>query len=385
MKLSNLARNMGASAIRAMYNEALNMTDTISFTVGEPDFVTPRVIIDEAVEAWQRGLTHYTPNAGIPELRNAIAEYHKDDLNPNYQNEILVSCGAMESLQLALLTLVDPGDEVILVTPAWANYFGHIAMSGAVMKEVRVTEETEFIPTVDQMRQAITPKTKLVMINSPCNPTGAVIDAETLKDLAELFVEHDLFVISDEIYNRLVYDGLKYTSITSFPGMRERTVYISGFSKMFAMTGWRLGYSIARPDIIQAMTKLHENSASCLPEPTQLAGARALKSCQSDVDKMRDIYEKRRNLIFDLVNDMPGVKVKKPKGAFYLFVNIKDTGMKSSEFCMDLLRKTGVVTVPGTGFGDAGEGYIRLTYATSDENIIEGMGRMKQYLVKRMS
>ena len=385
MKLSNLARNMGASAIRAMYNEALNMTDTISFTVGEPDFVTPRVIIDEAVEAWQRGLTHYTPNAGIPELRNAIAEYHKDDLNPNYQNEILVSCGAMESLQLALLTLVDPGDEVILVTPAWANYFGHIAMSGAVMKEVRVTEETEFIPTVDQMRQAITPKTKLVMINSPCNPTGAVIDAETLKGLAELFVEHDLFVISDEIYNRLVYDGLKYTSITSFPGMRERTVYISGFSKMFAMTGWRLGYSIARPDIIQAMTKLHENSASCLPEPTQLAGARALKSCQSDVDKMRDIYEKRRNLIFDLVNDMPGVKVKKPKGAFYLFVNIKDTGMKSSEFCMDLLRKTGVVTVPGTGFGDAGEGYIRLTYATSDENIIEGMGRMKQYLVKRMS
>ena len=385
MKLSNLARNMGASAIRAMYNEALNMTDTISFTVGEPDFVTPRVIIDEAVEAWQRGLTHYTPNAGIPELRKAIAEYHKDDLNPNYQNEILVSCGAMESLQLALLTLVDPGDEVILVTPAWANYFGHIAMSGAVMKEVRVTEETEFIPTVDQMRQAITPKTKLVMINSPCNPTGAVIDAETLKGLAELFVEHDLFVISDEIYNRLVYDGLKYTSITSFPGMRERTVYISGFSKMFAMTGWRLGYSIARPDIIQAMTKLHENSASCLPEPTQLAGARALKSCQSDVDKMRDIYEKRRNLIFDLVNDMPGVKVKKPKGAFYLFVNIKDTGMKSSEFCMDLLRKTGVVTVPGTGFGDAGEGYIRLTYATSDENIIEGMGRMKQYLVKRMS
>jgi len=384
MELSKLARNMGGSAIRAMYNEALNMTDTVSFTVGEPDFITPQVVIDEACDAWQRGLTHYTPNAGIPELRQAIAEYHKDDLKPDYQSEILVTCGAMESLQLALLAIANPGDEVILITPAWANYFGHIAMCGAQLKEVRVTEETDFIPTVDQIRQAITPKTKLIMINSPSNPTGAVIDAETLKGIAELIVEHDLFAVSDEIYSRLVYDGLKYTSITSFPGMRERTVYISGFSKMFAMTGWRLGYTISNPDIIRAMTKLHENSASCLPAPTQLAGARALRDCQDDVDRMRDIYEKRRNQIYDLVSDMPGLKVKKPKGAFYLFVSIKELGMKSTDFCMDLLRKTGVVTVSGTGFGEAGEGYIRITYATSDENIIEGMRRMKQYLVERV-
>lgn len=384
MQLSQLARNMGGSAIRAMYNEALKMTDTVSFTVGEPDFVTPQVVIDEACDAWQKGLTHYTPNAGIPELRKAIAEYHKDDLKPDFQNEILVSCGAMESLQLALLALADPGDEVIMITPAWANYFGHIAMCGAVLKEVRVNEETEFVPTVDQMREAITPKTKLVMINSPSNPTGAVIDAETAKGLAELFVEKDLFVISDEIYSRLVYDGLKYTSIVSFPGMRERTVYVSGFSKMFAMTGWRLGYSIANQEIIRAMTKLHENSASCLPAPTQLAGAKALRDCQGEVDRMRDIYERRRNLIFDLVSDMPGLKVSKPKGAFYLFVSIKDTGMKSQEFCMDLLHKTGVVTVPGTGFGEAGEGYIRLSYATSEDNIKEGMRRMKKYLVERM-
>lgn len=384
MQLSHLARNMGGSAIRAMYNEALKMSDTVSFTVGEPDFVTPQVVIDEACNAWQRGLTHYTPNAGIPELRQAIADYHKDDLKPDYQSEILVSCGAMESLQLALLTLVNPGDEVVLITPAWANYFGHIAMSGAVLKEVRVSEETEFVPTVDQFREVITSKTKLVMINSPSNPTGAVIDAETSKELAKFFVEKDLFVISDEIYSRLVYDGLKYTSITSFPGMRERTIYVSGFSKMFAMTGWRLGYTIANPDVIRAMTKLHENSASCLPAPTQLAGAKALKSCQDDVERMRAIYEKRRNLIFDLVNDMPGVKVKKPKGAFYLFVNIKEIGMKSTDFCMDLLHKTGVVTVPGNGFGEAGEGYIRLSYATSEENIVEGMRRMKQYLIDRL-
>lgn len=384
MQLSQLARTMGGSAIRAMYNEALKMTNTVSFTLGEPDFVTPQVVIDEACDAWQKGLTHYTPNAGIPELRRAIADYHKDDLKPDFQSEILVSCGAVESLQLALLALVDPGDEVIMITPAYANYFGLVAMCGAVLKEVCVNEETEFVPTVDQMREAITPTTKLVIINSPSNPTGAVIDAETAKGLAKLFVEKDLFVISDEIYSRLVYDDLKFTSIVSFPGMRERTVYVSGFSKMFAMTGWRLGYSIANHEIIRAMTKLHENSASCLPAPTQLAGAKALRDCQGEVDRMRDIYERRRNLIFDLVSDMPGLKVSRPKGAFYLFVSIKDTGMKSQEFCMDLLQKTGVVTVPGTGFGKAGEGYIRLSYATSEDNIKEGMRRMRKYLVDRM-
>ncbi len=383
MQLSNLARNLGGSAIRAMYNEALKLENTISFTVGEPDFVTPQPIIDEACAAWQRGLTHYTPNSGIVELRKAIAEFHANDLKPDWETEIMASCGATEAIQMATLALVDPGDEVLMVTPAWSNYFGHIGMCGGVLKEVPAREENNFVPTVDDFKAVITKKSKLVILNSPSNPTGAVIDYETCRQLAALFVEHDLFVISDEIYSRIVYDGLQYTSITSFPGMRERTVYVSGFSKMFAMTGWRLGYAIARPDIIRSMVKLHENSASCLPAPTMLAAAKGLKTCLPEVERMRQSYEQRRNLICGLLNDIPGISIKPPKGAFYAFTNIKETGMDSKEFCMDLLKKTGVVTVPGTGFGAAGQGYVRITYATSEANIREGMARLKGYMEKR--
>ncbi|WRS26174.1 pyridoxal phosphate-dependent aminotransferase [Oscillospiraceae bacterium MB08-C2-2] len=382
-QLSDIARNTRASLIRVMFNEALKIQDKISFTVGEPDFITPQPIIDEACAALQKGLTHYTPNKGVPELISAIADYHKNDLRPDPQTEIMCTCGAMEALQLAVLTLIDPGDEVLLVTPTWANYFGHVAMSGGIVKEVCAREENDFIPTVEDFKKAITPKTKLVILNSPTNPTGAVIDAQTLRELAALFVEHDLFVISDEIYSKLVYDGITCTSITSFPNMRERTVYISGFSKMFAMTGWRLGYAIARPDIIAAMTKLHENSASCLPAPTQLAAAKGLAYCLEDVEIMRQSYERRRNLICGLLNDIDGISIRVPKGAFYAFVNIKNTGMPSMDFCMDLLRKTGVVIVPGTAFGDAGEGYVRITYATSDQNITEGMARLKKYMEDR--
>lgn len=382
-QLSNIALNTSASVIRVMFNEALKIEDKISFTVGEPDYITPQIIIDEACTALKKGLTRYTPNKGIPKLLNAIAEYHKNDLKPNPETEIMCSCGAMEALQLAVLTLIDPGDEVLLVTPAWANYFGHIAMSGGIVKEVRAQEENDFIPTVEDFKNAITPKTKLVILNSPTNPTGAVIDEITLKELAILFREHDLFVISDEIYSKLVYDGRECTSITSFPGMRERTVYINGFSKMFAMTGWRIGYAIAIPEIIAAMTKLHENCASCLPEPTQLAAAKGLECCLEDVETMRQSYERRRNLICRLLNEIDNISIRMPKGAFYAFANIKNTGIKSMDFCMDLLKKTGVVVVPGTAFGDAGEGYVRITYATSDENIIEGMARLKKYIQGR--
>ncbi len=383
MQLSYIARNTRASVIRAMFNEALKIEDRVSFTVGEPDFTTPKPIIDEAVDAWRRGLTHYTPNRGIPELCDAISTFHADNLKPDPNEQVLCTCGAMEALQLALITLVDPGDEVVLVTPAWSNYFGHIAMVGGVCKEIWAKEENEFVPMLDDFKQVITEKTKLIILNSPSNPTGAVFDEDTLRGVAELAVEHDLFVISDEIYSKIIYDGRRCPSITEFPGMAERTVYISGFSKMFAMTGWRLGYAISTPEIISAMTKLHENSASCLPEPTQLAAVRALESCWDDVEMMRQSYERRRDLICKLLNDIEGISVRVPKGAFYAFVNIKSAGMNSVDFCMDLLKKTGVVTVPGTGFGDAGEGYMRLTYATSDENIIEGMKRLKQYMQAR--
>ena len=370
--------------IRELFNEALRMKDTISFTVGEPDFVTPKPIIDEACKCWEEGMTHYTPNSGVLDLRKAIAEYHAGDLRPDPEAEIMVSCGATEAIQMALFTLVNPGEEVIVITPAWPNYFGQIGMCGAVMKVVPAREENHFIPDPDDIKNAITDKTKAIILNSPSNPTGAVMDHDTCKAIAEILRDKDIYVIADEIYSRLVYSDQPYTSITSFDGMMEKTVYISGFSKMFAMTGWRLGYAIAKPEIIKNMTKLHENGASCLPAPSQIAAAYGLQHCIPEIENMRQSYLRRRDLICSLIEETPGLSIKKPEGAFYAFVNAKElckkTGLNSKDLCMDILKKTGVVTVPGSGFGDGGEGFIRITYATSDENIKKGFERIKGYV-----
>ena len=383
LQMSKLAQNLGGSAIREMFNLAATMNDTISFTVGEPDFVTPQPIIEEACRRWESGMTHYTPNKGVPELCRAIADFHANDLKPNPDNQIMVSCGATEAIQMALFTLVDPGDEVILVTPAWPNYFGQIAMAGAKMVCVPAREENGFVADPDDIRKAITDKTKVIILNSPSNPTGAVVDYDTCKALADILREQDIYIIADEIYSKLVYDE-PYTSITSFEGIQEKTVYISGFSKMFAMTGWRLGYAIAQPDIIKNMTKLHENGASCLPAPSQYAAAYGMKYCIAEIENMRQSYWKRRDLICSLINDIPGMSVRPPKGAFYAFANVSQltqaNGMTSKEFCMDLLKKTGVVIVPGSGFGDSGEGFVRITYATSEENIQRGLARIKGYV-----
>lgn len=384
MELSKLAQNLGGSVIREMFNEALKMKDTISFTVGEPDFVTPKPIIDEACKCWEEGMTHYTPNSGVLDLRKAIAEYHAGDLRPDPEAEIMVSCGATEAIQMALFTLVNPGEEVIVITPAWPNYFGQIGMCGAVMKVVPAREENHFIPDPDDIKNAITDKTKAIILNSPSNPTGAVMDHDTCKAIAEILRDRDIYVIADEIYSRLVYSDQPYTSITSFDGMMEKTVYISGFSKMFAMTGWRLGYAIAKPEIIKNMTKLHENGASCLPAPSQMAAAYGLQHCIPEIENMRLSYLRRRDLICSLIEETPGLSIKKPEGAFYAFVNAKElckkTGLNSKDLCMDILKKTGVVTVPGSGFGDGGEGFVRITYATSDENIKKGFERIKGYV-----
>ena len=383
MQLSKIAQNLGGSVIREMFNEALKMEDTISFTVGEPDFITPKPIIDEACVRWQEGLTHYTPNAGVIELRRAIADYHKDNLKPDPETQIMVSCGATEAIQMALFTLADPGDEVIIPTPAWPNYFGQIGMVGAKLVEVPTREENDFMPDPDDIKAAITDKTKVIVLNSPSNPTGAVIDKARMDALVELLRDRNIFVIADEVYSRLTYMDEPYTSITSYDGMADKVVYINGFSKMFAMTGWRLGYAIARPDIIKNMTKLHENGASCLPAPSQLAAAAGLASCLDQIEDMRLSYLRRRDLICSLIDETPGLSIRKPRGAFYAFTNAKElckaTGMNSKDLCMDILRKTGVVTVPGSGFGEGGEGFIRITYATSDENIKRGLARIQDY------
>lgn len=382
MKLSNLAMTLGGSVIREMFNEALKMKDTISFTVGEPDFITPAPIIDAACAAWKSGLTHYTPNKGVPELRQAIAAYHAKDLHPDPERNIIVTCGATEAIQLALFTLVNPGEEVIIVTPAWPNYFGQIGMCGAVAKIVPAYEHNSFVPDPEDIRRAITDKTKLIILNSPSNPTGAVIDRETYRRIVDILRDKEIYIIADEIYSRLVYDQESCTSIAEFPELADRVVYISGFSKMLAMTGWRLGYAISTPEIITNMTKLHENGASCLPAPSQLAAAEGLAQCTDEIERMRAIYQTRRNIITAEINKVKGMSCIVPRGAFYVFANIRETGMKSKDFCMDILRNTGVVTVPGSGFGEVGEGYVRFTYATSEENIREGLSRIRNYREK---
>jgi len=380
MKTSKLTQGLSGSMIREMFNESLKMQNTIKFTVGEPDFVTPRPIIDAACAAWQRGLTHYTPNCGIPELCAAISDYHNDDFKADPQTQVFVSCGATEALQMALFTLADPGDEVLVVAPAWPNYFGQISMCGAKAVLVPAFEKNNFVPDPSDIKKAITSKTKAIIINSPSNPTGAVIDRDTYKEIIDILREHDIFIIADEVYSRLVYGGGDYTSISEFADMKDRAVYINSFSKMFAMTGWRLGYAISTPEIIGSMVKLHENGASCLPAPSQLAAAQALIHHTGEIERMRQIYHKRRDLICGKINEIDGMSCVTPKGAFYAFVNIKKLGMASQDFCMRLLRETGVVTVPGIGFGGAGEGYVRFTYATSEENINEGLDRVKIFI-----
>ena len=385
MELSAVAQKMQGSVIRKMFNEALTIRDPINFTVGEPDFVTPRPIIDIACEAWQRGLTHYTPNAGIYPLRKAIADYHRDrgefDVDPNSQ--ILVTCGATEALQLALFTVVNPGDEVILIEPMWPNYVGQITMAGAVVKTVPTSEANGFRPKAEDVERAITPKTKAVILNSPCNPTGAVIHREDYSAIIDLLLGYHIWIIADEVYSRLIYTDEPFTGISSFPAALERSIYINSFSKMFAMTGWRLGYAIAPPKVIGYMTKLHENGASCLAEPGQLAAAGALRDCGGEIERMREAFRDRRDLMCSLINGIDGLSCKVPEGAFYVFVNIGQTGMRSEEFCMDLLHQTGVVAVPGNGFGVAGEGFIRVTYAASQASIKEGMARLKGYVEGR--
>lgn len=380
MQLSNLATSSGGSLIRKMFNEALKLDDVVSFTVGEPDFITPQPAIDAVCKAWQDGLTHYTPNSGIPVLRQALAEYHAKDLKPDPAKNIIITVGAVEALQLTLLTLVNPGEEVIVFSPVWSNYFGQIRVAGAVCKAVPTFEENGFMPDPDDLEKAITPKTKMIMINSPSNPTGAVIDRGVYDRIAEILRKHkDIYVISDEVYSRIIFDG-EHVSLTDYEDLRDRIIYINSFSKMLAMTGWRVGYAIAEESIIAAMTKLTENLVSCVSEPNQIGAAVGLRECQADIERMRGIYKTRRDILHKGINDIPGMSAILPKGAFYLFANIKELGMGSEEFCMGLLKKTGVVIVPGIGFGEAGEGFVRFSYATSEENIHEGIKRIDGYV-----
>ena len=367
-------------AIRAMFDKAKNFSGSINLGIGEPDFNTPIEIIEEGCKALHSGKTRYTVNAGIIELRIEIAKHlNRYDLFVNPESEIIVTVGGMGALALCLLVTITPGDEVLLQDPQWLNYFSQIKFCGGKPILVPVYEKNEFKMSSESIKKRITSRTKILMLNSPNNPTGAVLDHDDLKDIARLAKEYDLLVISDEVYSTFVYDGVKHYSIASIDGMMERTIVINSFSKSFAMTGWRIGFAVGNKQIIERMIRLQENLVSCANTSSQYAAIKAV-SIFNKTDKMIEIYKKRRDIIIDGLNGIRGIICYKPKGSFYAFPNIKKIGKNSETVANELLEKANVVTIPGSAFGPHGEGYLRISYANSEENLKEAVKRIKKYI-----
>lgn len=378
--ISEKSKKIPGSMIREMFAMQDGMTDVISFALGEPDFTAPQHVIDATVASLQRGETHYTPNAGIPALRQAVSDLYKRRGLDYTSKEVLIGAGAISLLNLACTAMLDIGDEVLVPDPGWANYVGLMMQVGAVPVPVRMKEENGFMYDVADLKVALTPKTKMILLNSPSNPTGGVASEENLRQVAEFAKENDLYILADEIYRELLWDDEPYASIAGFPGMKERTVVVDGFSKTYAMTGMRLAWAVAPEEVIVVMTKLLENVLSSVNEGVQWGGVAALNGSQECVEEMKRQYRHRREIIVNGLNDMKGVSCLMPKGAFYAFPNISKLGLSSREFAMRLLKEKHVVVVPGTGFGEGGEGFVRLAYATSEENIREGLRRMKEFV-----
>ena len=378
--ISNKSQKTPHSVIREMFALQTGLDNVISFALGEPDFTAPQHVIDATVASLQRGETHYTPNAGIPALRQAVSDLYKRRGLDYKPSEVLIGAGAISMLNIACTAMLDIGDEVLVPDPGWANYVGLMMQVGAVPVPIRLKEENGFMYDVADLQAALTPKTKMILLNSPSNPTGGVASADNLRQIADFAKANDLYILTDEIYRELLWDDEPYTSIASFPGMKERTVVVDGFSKTYAMTGMRLAWAVAPEEVIVVMTKLLENVLSSVNEGVQWGGVAALNGSQECVEEMKRQYRRRREIIVGGLNDMKGVSCLMPKGAFYAFPNISKLGIPSREFAMRLLKEKHVVVVPGTGFGDGGEGFVRLAYATSEDNIREGLRRMKEFV-----
>ncbi len=355
----------------------------ISLGVGESDFVTPWHIREASVYSLERGHTNYTPNSGLPELRQQICRYlHKKfGLEYDYSQEILITVGVSEAIDIALRCVLEPGDEVIIPEPCFVSYKPCTLMAGGAPKTVSTQEANHFKLMPEDLEEAITDKSKVLLMSYPNNPTGAVMNREELEAVARIVEKHDLLVISDEIYSELNYNG-DHVSFSSLPGMKERTVLLNGFSKSFAMTGWRVGYAAASEDIISAMLKVHQYTIMCAPVMGQMAAIEALKNGEEEVKRMKAHYDQRRNLIANGLNQM-GLSCFEPKGAFYVFPSIKSTGMNSLNFCEELLKEEKVAVVPGDAFGQCGEGYVRCSYAASMEQITEALNRMERFLQRQ--
>ncbi len=378
--LAESVMSVPPSGIRKFFDICATMPDVISLGIGEPDFVTPPAIRRAGMEALERGETHYTSNSGLLELREALSEHLERlyQIQYNPVTEILVTVGVSEALHLALMAILNPGDEVIVPTPCFVSYAPGVVLAGGQPVILSTTAEKGFQVSASDVEKLLTNNTKALLLGYPNNPTGAVMSREKLLEIAKLAEEHDLLVISDEIYDRLVY-GVEHTCFASLPGMKERTVLLQGFSKAYAMTGWRLGYAAAPAEILAGMRKIHQYIIMSAPTTAQFAGLEALRSGEADVQRMAAEYDRRRRVVVPGLNKL-GLTCPEPKGAFYAFPSIRVTGMTSDEFAESLLGEEQVAVIPGTAFGACGEGHVRISYATSLEKIEQALERMHHFM-----
>lgn len=384
-RIASHVRSMPPSGIRDFFDIVSTMKDVISLGIGEPDFVTPWHIREHAIYSLERGITSYTSNLGLLKLRQALSGYVDRTFGVRYEaaKEILVTVGVSEALDLAMRAILEPGDEVIYHEPCYVSYGPVIAFAYGKPVPIQTTPGTGFVLTAAQVAAAITPRTRAIILNYPNNPTGAILPAAELKAIAALAAKHDLIVIADDIYAELTYDG-SHTSAAALPGMKDRTIFLHGFSKAWAMTGFRLGYACGPADLIGAMMKIHQYTMLCAPITSQEAAIEALKHPESDIVEMKNEYQRRRNFIHASFVEM-GLPCPKPAGAFYAFPDISACGMTSKSFAYGLLEEEKVAVVPGTAFGPCGEGYVRCSYATSMNEIKEAIVRISRYVGKRLA
>ena len=377
--LSSCVQQLKPSGIRKFFDLANAMEGVISLGVGEPDFRTPYAIRRAGIQSLEKGYTWYTANAGLAELREEIARYLHRRFDLNYESsQVLVTVGGSEAIDLCTRALINPGDEVLIPEPCFVAYDPIARLVGGVPVPLATRAEDQFKLTPEALRAAITPKTKMLVFPFPNNPTGAIMNRQDLEGIAEVLRETDIIVLSDEIYAELTYEG-RHVSIASLPGMKERTVVVNGFSKAYAMTGWRLGYAVGPKEIMAQMLKLHQFAIMCAPTTSQYAAIEAMRSCDDEIQRMAIQFGMRRGLLVNSLNKM-GLTCFDPQGAFYVFPSIKITGMTSEDFCEGLLRSQKVAVIPGSAFGESGEGYVSISYSYSVEHLVEALRRIETYL-----
>ena len=386
MTLGKKADSLKPSGIRKFFDIVAEMDDVVSLGVGEPDFDTPWAVRDEGIYTLEKGKTFYTSNSGLKELREEIVNFQMKRLGVRYDpiHECLVTVGGSEAIDLAFRAICDPGDEILIPEPSYVSYTPCAILADAVPVPIPLKAENDFRLTPEELEEHITDKTKILVLPFPNNPTGAVMTRADLEPVAKVCLEHDLYVLSDEIYSELTYTGEDHVSIVQIPGMRERTILINGFSKAFAMTGWRLGYCCGPQEIISLMTKIHQFAIMCAPTNSQYAAVVALRDCYAEVEKMREAYNQRRRFLLHAFEQI-GLPCFEPFGAFYVFPCIKEFGMTSEEFATRLLEEERVAVVPGDAFGESGEGYIRISYAYSLEALKVAVGRLERFVTRLRS